>query len=192
MLNTTHEIAGKYAQALFELAREEGSLPKVKEDIRFMAAVFAQNAQIGDFLENPFAERNARKNAIEEIFKAYVQPLSLKFILVLAEKRMEKLLPLVLKAFNSLLYEEEGIVEIRVTTARNLSESEYGLISEKLAAALKKPVMLERHVDKGIVGGMIVQIGDRLINGSVSKKLRDFSRLLDNINSDAKGAADAG
>ncbi|MDR2007135.1 MAG: ATP synthase F1 subunit delta [Acidaminococcales bacterium] len=191
MLSTTHEIAGKYAEALFDLAREEGALPKVKEDIRFIAAVFAQNAQIRDFLGNPFAERSARKNMIAEIFKDRVQPLSLKFVLVLADKRMEKLLPLILKAFNGLVYEEEGVVEIRVTTARNLTEDEYGMISERLAAALKKPVTLDRRVDKGIVGGIIIQVGDRLVNGSVTKRLRDFGRLLDDLNAGAKGAAEA-
>jgi F-type H+-transporting ATPase subunit delta len=188
MLNAAHEVAGKYAQALFGLAQEENALPKIREDIRLIADVFEKNAQIGDFLENPFAEKSARKDIISEIFKARVQPLSLKFILLLAEKRLEKLLPLILKAFNALAYEEEGVVEVRVTTARQLSESEYGLISRRLAAAWQKPVALDRRVDKSLIGGMIVQVGDRLVNGSVSKRLHDFGRLLEGLDVGGKGA----
>jgi F-type H+-transporting ATPase subunit delta len=191
MLNAAHEVAGKYAQALFDLAREEGSLPKIKEDIHFIADVFEKNAQIKDFLENPFAEKSARKGIISEIFKDSVQPLSLKFVLLLAEKKIEKLLPLILKAFDDLINEKEGVVKVRVTTARELPESEYGLISGRLAAALKKPVALDRQVDENIIGGIVVQIGDRLVNGSVQKKLLDYGQLLDSLNAGAKGAKGA-
>ena len=191
MLNATNEIAGKYAMALFDLAQEEGVLTKAKEDMTFVAGVFAQDARLSDFLSNPFVDGAARKACIVEIFQNRIQALSLNFLLILAEKKLEKLLPLIAKSFQSLIYETEGIVEVKITTARELSPDEYGKVERELAGIFKKPIVLDRHVDKSLLGGIVVQIGDQLIDGSVSQRLRNFEHLLNNLNERTKGAVGA-
>ena len=187
MLSSTHEVAEKYAQAIFDLAEKEKLLGKVKEDISFICELLSKNEQLKNFLENPFEDKNARKNVVLEVFKGNVEGISLNFVLVLIEKRLEKLLPLIIKLFNKLVYEKKGIVEVRVTTARELSEAEYAKVKERISNMLQKPIELDRHIDKSIIGGIIVQVGDKLINGSITRKLKDYEQLVRRVNEDEKG-----
>lgn len=189
MLSTRQEAAEKYAQAIFDLAEEENALAKVKEDVNFFLEVFTKNEKLIDFLDNPFGDKQARRSVVAGIFKNNVESISLNFILLLVEKKLEKLLPLIVKHFNKLVHEKEGTVEVRITTARELSSSEYEKITKRLSEMVKKPVALNKHVDPGIIGGMVVQIGDRLVNGSIDRKLKDIGYLMKNaVTDDAKGA----
>ena len=192
MLSTTHEVVEKYAQAIFDLSEEENSLAKVKQDMYFILNILDKNEQLKDFLANPFCDKKVRKQVIVNIFKDSVEAISLNFILVIIEKKLEQLLPFIVKLFTKLVREKEGIVEVRITTARELPEDDYARIRERLSVTLKKPVELEKCVDKSIIGGIIVQVGDRLINGSVINKLKDFEQLVKRVNSEQKGAVDVG
>ena len=188
MLSSRQEAAEKYAQAIFDLALEEDSLPKVKEDVNFFLEVLSKNEQLTTFLDNPFEDKQARKNVIAEVFKDNAEGISLNFMLLLVEKKLEKLLPLIVKQFNKLVYEKDGTVEVRVTTARALSSAEYEKIAKRLSETVKKPVVLNKHVDPNIIGGMIVQIGDRLVNGSIDRRLKDVGSLIREAVGDKKGA----
>jgi F-type H+-transporting ATPase subunit delta len=128
---------------------------------------------------------------VRKIFQDKINALSLNFILVLVEKKIEKLLPFIVQRFNALLYEREGVAEVRVTTARQLAEEEYDVISGRLSAYLHKPVALNKCVDESIIGGIVVEVGDRRLNGSVLKRLREFGNLLKTVNDKAKGAVGA-
>lgn len=188
MLSSTHEVAEQYAQAIFDLAQEENLLDKVRQDISFICEVLGKNQQLKEFLGNPFGDKNARKQIIINVFKDAIEPISLNFILVLIEKKIEQLLPLINKLFNALVYEQQGIVEVRVTTARELSDVDYDKIQKRMVEMLKKPVVLDKHIDKGIIGGIIIQVGDKLINGSIIRRLRDYEQLVKRVNAGEKGA----
>ncbi len=177
MLGTTYEVAERYAQALFDLGIEENELNKVKEDIFFVDEVLQSSIQLKEFLQNPFGEKGARQEVVLAIFKNKISETCLNFVLLLVEKRLEKLLPLIVNSFKKLFYEKQSIVEISVTTARKLSDSEYDKISERLAKTLNKPVVLKKLIDEKIIGGIIIQYNDKLINGSIQKRLQDVSNL---------------
>ena len=189
MLSSRQEAAEKYAQAIFDLAQEENSLPKVRQDVNFFLEVLTKNEQLTTFLENPFEDKQARKAVIAQVFKDSVEGISLNFILLLVEKKLEKLLPLIIKQFNKLVYEKDGTVEVRVTTARELSADEYGKIAKRMSETVKKPVVLNKHVDPSIIGGVIVQIGDKLVNGSIDRRLKDIGALIKSATGDEKGAS---
>ncbi len=189
MLNSGHEIAEKYAQALFDLAEEEKISDKVKDDIGALAAVFQENAELKAFLANPGVVKEARVAAVKEIFTGKIEAVSLKFILLLVDKRFEGLLPLIAKNFGALLNEKEGKVEARVTTARELSANECESITERLTKMFNKPVVLDRHIEPGIIGGIIIQVGDKLIDGSISYRLKKYEDLLCRVNVEGTGVA---
>lgn len=186
MLSSHHEIAAKYAQALFELGEEENSLAKIEENFNFVVNLFTSNAVLKDFLDNPCVSKGARKEAVLGILQGQVETIVLNFVLVLVEKRLDFLLPTILKCLNVLVYEKEGITQVKVTTARVLSDSEYESITTRLSKMLNKPIVLEKHVDEGIIGGIIIQTGDKLLNGSVKNKIGGYNLLLNRINADGQ------
>ena len=184
MLSSHYEIAAKYAQALFELGEEEKSLSKVEESLNFVVELFNSNAVLKEFLNNPCVSKGARTEAVLGILKGQIETITLNFVLVLVEKRLDFLLPTILKCFNGFMYEKEGITQVKVTTARVLSDSEYEGITTRLSKMLNKPIVLDKHVDESIIGGIIIQVGDKLLNGSVRNKVNDYSRLLRRVNAD--------
>ncbi len=188
MLSSSGEVTEKYARAIFDLAIEEDSLDKVKSDLYFITDVFSKNEQIKAFLNNPFKDKKIRKEVIVNIFSGNIDPISLNFLLVVIEKKIEELLPLIVKNFNTLLYEKNGIVEVRVTTARELSADESDKMTKRLSEMLKKPVVLDKKIDPSIIGGAIIQVGDRLINGSIIRKLREYEQLVYRVNDGERGA----
>ncbi len=192
MLSSAHELAEKYAQAIFDLAQEDDCLPKAKDNLVFLTDVFQNNSQLREFLANPCVPKETRRDTVLGIFKGSLEVVVLNFILLLVEKRLESLLPSILKMFNTLLYAKEGTIEAKVTTARELSSHECENIVAQLSKMLGKPVVLDRYVDSGIIGGIIIQVGDRLIDGSVSRRLDKFGSLLRRINADEKGVAEVG
>lgn len=188
MLSSRQEAAEKYAQAIFDLALEENNLDKVKQDINFVLEVFTKNEKLEAFLENPFGDKQARTAVVAEIFKGNVENVSLNFVSLLVEKKLEQLLPLIVKQFNKLVYEKDGTVEVRVTTARELSPDEYDKMAKRLSETVKKPIVLNKIVDPSIIGGVVVQIGDRLVNGSIERRLKDIGSLIKSVNDETKGA----
>ncbi len=186
MLTSSHDLAEKYALALFELAEEGDISNKVKEDIEALSGIFQENAEFKNFLDNPGISKAARVNAMKQFFAGKVEGVSLNIIMLLVEKRLESILPLIAKQFRSFLHEKEGMIEARVTTARELSNSEYETIAQRLGKKFAKPVVLEKRVDESIIGGIIIQIGDKLIDGSISQRLRKYEDLLCRINIEEK------
>ena len=191
MLASTQDVAEKYAQALFELAEEEGNSGKVREDLEALAVLFLDNADLKAFLGNPGISKNARTDAMKKLFANRVEGVSLNFLMLLVEKRLDSILPLVAGQFRALLHAKEGIVEARVTTARELSKAECENIAERLSKKFAKPVVLDTRIDKNLIGGIVIQVGDKLIDGSVSQRLKKYEQLLCRINIEEKGVTDA-
>lgn len=186
MLRLSNEVALKYARVLFGIAKGENLQEKVSKNLTFVVDLFNSNKELKDFLENPCISPQAKKEALEVVLKDNVEKMTLNFILLLVEKRFGYLLPSILENFNDLLYLQDGFLEVVITTARVLSDQEYENIARKLSIALKQKVLLEKKVDEAILGGMILKIDDKLIDGSVLNKLKSYKNLLNNINTNEK------
>ena len=85
------------------------------------------------------------------------------------------------RAYTNLMNEKNNIVEIKVTTARNLSETEYAEVTEKVGKILNKNIILIKHVNPEIMGGIIIQMGDKLIDGSIARQLKNMEKSLKSI-----------
>lgn len=186
MLMLPNEIALKYARVLFGIAKKENLQEKVLENLNFIVDMFTSNKELKDFLENPCVSPQAKKEALEVILQGNIEATTLSFVLLLVEKRFGYLLPSILESFNDLLCFQEGFLEVIVTTARVLSDQEYENIAQQLSVMLKQKVLLNKKIDESILGGMILKIGDKLLDGSVLNKLKSYKKLLDDINAHEK------
>jgi F-type H+-transporting ATPase subunit delta len=189
MLVTLDDAAEKYALALFDLGEEAGNLEKIKGDLSLMDSVLENDEELKKFMANPFVKKDARKKFLLNVFQGKIEGISLNFLMVLAEKKLERLLPLIVKKFNSSFYASRGVVEVKIITARPLDAATYAVITERLSRAMKKQIAVSTRIDKTILGGAVLQIGDRLVDGSVARRFREFEALARGVEERTKGKA---
>jgi len=165
-------IARRYAQALFLAARKKDAVARVGEDLAQVVALDAkEGGRIRHFLEAPQVPTEQKLAVIEAGFRPYAHGLVVEFLrLLLAKKRLFHLRDIV-EQFEALVEADQGIVRARVTTAVPLASAETLALVAALETSLSKKVRAESHVDPAILGGVVVKVGDRIADRSVSRML---------------------
>lgn len=172
------ELAAKrYAEAAFQIARERGTEEAWLEGLRLLVALWSDPQALA-FLEDVRIPLGAKLKLVERALEG-VDPLVLNLARLLVQRGRVALAPQILEAFQELADEERGIVHALVTSAVPLSEDEQRAVAERLSQITGKQVVLEARVDEGIIGGLVVRIGDRLIDGSTRSKLQALKRQLE-------------
>jgi F-type H+-transporting ATPase subunit delta len=160
----------RYAEAAYDVAREERSVDAWRRDLDAAVRAVTSPEALKLFRE-PTIERSKKLGAIETVL-ANAQPGVLNLLRLLVLRERVALLPQIRDEFVRLDRETRGVVEAEVTVAREYDQSEREDIRQGLAAATGKQVELRFSVDPRILGGIVVRIGDRLIDGSVSGRLQ--------------------
>ena len=168
-------IAGRYAVALFELARDGGALNAVAEDMATIARMIDESEDLRRLVRSPVISGEDQARAIAVVLeRAGLSDMTRKFVGVVAQNRRLFALRDMTRAFRSLLAEHRGEVVAEVTTAHGLSDSQLAAIKSELSAAMKTDVNLETKVDESILGGMIVRVGSRMVDSSLRTKLQNL------------------
>jgi F-type H+-transporting ATPase subunit delta len=160
----------RYAEAAFEVAREERAVERWLRDLETAQRALMRPETIRVFRE-PQIERSKKLEILQQLLPS-VQPSVLNLLKLLTLRDRVALLPQVGAEFVRLDREARDVVEAEVTVAREYDETERSEIRLRLAAATGGQVELQFHVDPRILGGIVVRIGDRLIDGSVSGRLQ--------------------
>lgn len=168
-------IAGRYATALFELARDQGSLDAVAQDLAEIAAMYDESDDLRRMLLSPVIGNAAQGKAIAAVLeKAETGALTRNFVGVLAQNRRLFTLRDVCRVFRALLAEHRGEIVAEVTSAQTLKDPQVAAIKSELSAAMRTDVNLETKVDPALLGGMIVKIGSRMVDSSLRTKLQNL------------------
>lgn len=175
-------LADVYAGALFDLAIEAGGqerAEKVLGELEDVLELARSDASFGEFLASRVLAKGARGESLRKIFEGKLGDLTLRFLLLLNQKgRLGHLSPIV-GALDRRVQEAFGRVEVDVYTAAPISPEQLGGIREKLKNALGKEAIVHPYVDESLIGGMRLQIGDRLIDASVRARLRGLRERMD-------------
>ncbi|HLT01876.1 MAG TPA: F0F1 ATP synthase subunit delta [Geminicoccaceae bacterium] len=176
-------LAGRYAVALFELAQEQDALDEVARDLHALRDLLAESADLERLIRSPVLSRDEQARALAAVGeRAGFAPLTLKFLGLLAHKRRLFALPDVIEAYDAMLAEHRGEVGAEVVSAIPLSDEQLASVREQLAAAVGQTVKLSTKVDPGLLGGLVVRVGSRMIDASIRTKLHQLELAL-------KGAA---
>jgi F-type H+-transporting ATPase subunit delta len=171
--------ADRYAQALFELANEEGSLDAVATDLGDIVAMIAGSADLNRLVRSPVFSREQQAAAMSEILdKAGVSHLTKNFIGLVAQNRRLFALTQIAKAFNVLLAKHRGEISAEVTAAHTLSDAQVADIKGSLKAAYGKDPRLTLKVDSSLIAGLIVKVGSKMIDSSLKTKLNNLKTVL--------------
>ncbi|MHB1005228.1 MAG: F0F1 ATP synthase subunit delta [Chloroflexota bacterium] len=169
-------VARQYAEAAFQLADETNAFDLWLGQLQASAEALMHPRAL-EIFDNPAISVDD-KMAIIRRSLADVDPMLLNLIFLLVKRRRLPLLVLVRAELARLVDERRGIVLAEVTTAVPLDDRESELVQHRLSAVLGKQVQMRAAVDPEIIGGLVVKVGDRLINGSVAGRLASLRREL--------------
>lgn len=174
-------VATTYAHSIFHLAKNAGGQARVEEVVGQLEEILdlaRSDRRFGEFLSSRIVAIKARHAALERIFAGRVDPFVANLLLVLNDNGRLANLPAVVAALDRLVQNAFGRVEVDVYTAAPLEREELDALRGRLQSALGREPILHAYVDASILGGLRLQIGDRLIDASVATRLR---RLRDQI-----------
>jgi len=168
--------ARRYAEAAFQIARQQKSEERWSQGLELMAALFDDPQARAVMADARIA--TVDKLRLAEGTLAGVDPLVINLARLLVQRGRTNLAPEIAQAFQELLDEQEGIAHALVTTAVPLGDDERKAVAEKLGEITGRQVAVETRVDESIIGGLVARIGDRLIDGSTRSKLAALKRRL--------------
>ena len=175
-------VAERYALALFELALEQEQLAAVETDLGNFAGLLAESADLRRLVVSPVFSAEEQTRAITKVLdSAGLGGLVGNLIKVAASNRRLFVVPDVTTAFRRLAAKHRGEVSAEVTSAEPLSEKHVAALKDALKASLGKDVALETKVDQALIGGLIVRVGSRMLDGSLRTKLNSLKLAMKEV-----------
>ena len=173
------DVGARYAQALFDLAKDENKIAAVEADLRSLKAMMAESADLRTLLISPTFDSEAKGKGLAAIAaKARLNPLTIKFLGFLASQRRAGALGPVITSFLTLATAYRGVVSAQVTTAVALTPAQTKGLQAALRASLGRDPEIETRVDPAILGGLKVHVGSRLYDASLKSKLDSLKFAL--------------
>jgi len=166
-------MAGRYAQALFELALEEKATDAVKKDLESFDALIADNPDLARLVRSPVFGADEQLAALTAILdKAGIKGLAANFLRVITANRRLFAVRDMIRAYRGLVARNKGEVTAQVTVAEKLSDTNLGALKDALKSVTGgKDIDFEVKIDPAIIGGLIVKVGSRMIDSSLRTKL---------------------
>lgn len=174
------KAARRYAGALLELAVEKKSVKEVYADMEMISAAIRDSRELLLFLRSPVIRRDKKSSTLVALFSSRVSPLTLAFMKLLTEKRRENQIPGICISFLQQYDTQMGIVHVKVRSAYALSETTTKSLVNALSLKLGKEVFLSVEMDASLIGGIQIQAGDTIIDGSVRSRLNRMSEAFIN------------
>lgn len=177
--NIQASLAGRYATALFELARDANSIDAVEASLKGLAVAIGESDDLKALTSNPSITRADAKNAIAAVANSMkLDTLTANTLGVLAQNRRLGETAAVARAFSTLAASHRGEVTAEVTSAHPLSAAQMSALSAKLKARVGSDVAIQTKVDPAILGGLTVKIGSQMIDNSIKTRLNTLANAM--------------
>lgn len=170
-------VARIYAQALFEAAKDKGRLDAVREELQDFAAALRDVPELGALLRNPQLDPGTKADALEQLLGG-ADELVRNFLRVVAEKGRSAELGEIIRELEALYAAEQAVLNVELTTAYELSDTEAREIVSQIEKASGRTVAASRSVDPNLIGGIVLRAGTRLADGSVRGRLNRLRQEL--------------
>ncbi len=178
----TSGVAGRYATALFEIARESRQLDKVEADIAALDAALEESPELRGMIGSPVFSREDQGNAIKAIAaRMDLGPAVANTLGLMAANRRLFVVPALIAQVKALIADERGEMTAEVTAARPLSEEQTQALAQTLRDSVGKDVKLEVTIDESLIGGLVVRVGSRMIDSSIRSKLAHLQNVMKEV-----------
>lgn len=173
-----NEVARVYAGALLEIGRENKVLQLIEEELGTLSRLLVEDAEFRVYCKTPVISRESKKSFIDKVFQGKFSDIIVNFLKVLVDNGRLSDISTVNETFLEFLDIENGRLRVLITSSSKLDEATITGIKSALAAKFKKEIIIEEKVDASILGGIIIRIGDMIIDGSLVKDLNNIRRNL--------------
>ncbi|HXW76690.1 MAG TPA: ATP synthase F1 subunit delta [Candidatus Eremiobacteraceae bacterium] len=170
-------VARRYADAYFALAQEDGDAAAAVRELDVAAAAIASDPAVDEFFTSPVIDRSVKESILTAAL-ASASELARNFIILLSRKRREKLLPAVVRRLHESLDREAGRAQAHIATPSALGADRLAGITTRLGAVYDEQIVPHATVEPDLLGGIVIQVGDRYVDGSVAGKLEEVRRHL--------------
>ena len=175
-------LAGRYAGALYDLAEGDKLLDKVSVDLSELTAMIQGSDDLTRLIRSPVIDRAEQSDAMAVVLeKAGMSGLTRRFVGVVAANRRLFQLTDIIAAFHALLAARRGEATAEVTSARELTKTQVKAIGDAVKKVLGTRITVDARVDAGLLGGLIVKVGSRMVDSSLSTKLQRLRLAMKGI-----------
>jgi len=175
-------IAGRYASAVFELAREGKDLKALEADVGILQSALDGSADLRSLIASPVYSREDQAAAVAALAKAMnLSGTVANTLALMASKRRLFVLPQLLAALREMIATEKGEVTADVISAAALTKAQADALAKTLKASVGKTVKLNATVDESLIGGLIVKVGSKMIDTSIRSKLASLQNAMKEV-----------
>lgn len=179
-------VAAQYAEAVIELAEESGKsssetlkkLERIHGDLKAIKEVFESGNDFTLVMNHPSLSSEEKKKLLLKAFEGKVDEITTRLLTLVADRRRIEILPYMEKPFKEILREKMNVVGAKLISAQKLSDNEIQNIKARLVEHLGKRLELEVQVDDSLIGGLVLELGDQVIDGSLKGKLQAVEKSL--------------
>ena len=176
-MNVSQAVARVYAQALIDLGEDSDCLPQIVDDLHAAQALY-DDRTFREFFTSPRIEPAAKKKILNATLSDKLGRPVLGILNVLIDKGREMILDNVVDEFERFRDFREGRIHAYVTTARPLEEEQRKKLADRIARATDKEIAIHERIDPRILGGLIVKVGDKVLDGSIRRRLLGLKQAL--------------
>jgi len=170
MLNRA--VARRYSRALFDIATERGVLDQVDRELDLVVSMIEMNRPLRAIMNDVLIAPKVKRDLVSKLLQGKVSEVTMSFLLLVVRKRREAHYPEIYRAFLDLANEARGIVEVEVRSAVPLEAHILTGLENKLVARFGKRIKFQTQVAPELIGGLVVRVGDELMDGSIKTRLR--------------------
>ncbi|MBQ3286573.1 MAG: ATP synthase F1 subunit delta [Firmicutes bacterium] len=175
-------IARRYAEALYEAAKDAGLPREIGEQLEQLLRVLKTDRELDLAFRSPALTAHRRRQLLEECFQGELHPFVLNLCQLLWTKGRENSLPSVVTAYRQQLRRDAGLLTAEVISAANLTEEQLAPLRQALEKRFGQPVVIEMKVDRSLLGGVRVRVGNTVLDGSVRGHLQAMrERMLSDL-----------
>lgn len=174
-------VSARYAKALFDVAIEGNKKNELMEELKHIKDLFKENKSFMEIYKSPVISNSEKKELIKTIFENKVSDYMYNFLRVLVDKNRISYIFGIFNEFKKLYNDSENISEAIAITAIKLSDKKLEKLKVNLSKVTNKTIILKNQVDKEVVGGMLIKIGEQEIDGTLKKRLNEIKENLREI-----------
>lgn len=172
-------VSKTYGEALFDLAQEENRLDDVNKEVQAVFDALKENSDFMRLLNHPKVTVEEKIKVVESVFKGRVSDTMTGFLVLVVEKGRNGQLPEILNYFSDKVREFKNIGVASVTSAVELDEKQKAAVEKKLLEVTKYVSFETKYeVDKSLIGGMVIRIGDRVVDSSIRTRIDNMAKTL--------------
>ena len=169
------QVGRRYSKAIFEIAEEKNQVKEIYEMLNSAMVLYRTDKEFKNFILNPLIDNEQKKSVLNEIFGKDNSE-NLNILLYILDKGRMNCIKYIVAEYLKIYYRKNRILDVKATFTKELTDEQKKKLIDKLSQKTGKEINLEIKIDKNILGGGIIRIGDKIIDGSIRRELDNWKR----------------